>query len=219
MRLFDALLDLLFPPKCIFCRRLLKPMQSDLCPHCRTHLPMVDHNIKRGMFYSECFSVYYYEDFVSDSVRRFKFEGMQQYAEVYARQIAMLLLKKQVSFDVLSWVPISDKRRRKRGYDQTLLIAQAIGQELKVPCKRTLRKVRHNKPQSRLTKASERHENVLGVYKAVDPSSYAGLRVLLIDDVITTGATLSECSRVLRTAGAASVVCATLAATRESSNK
>lgn len=214
MKPVQWLLELLYPPKCVFCGRLLKKTEQDICRKCRFALPEAEQSVKHGAYYDECFVVYYYEEFVAESIRRFKFGGMQQYAGAYGRQLAMLLLRRRVGFDVLSWVPVSDKRRRERGYDQTLLLAQSVAAELGAPCVRTLRKVKNNRPQSSQPDAAARHANVLNAYQAVEPGRFAGKRVLLIDDVITTGATLSECSHTLRTAGAASVVCATLAAAR-----
>ena len=79
----------------------------------------------------------------------------------------------------------------------------------------TLRKVRDNPPQSGLEDAAARRANVLGVYEPVDPAAFRGKRLLLIDDILTTGATLTECVRVLKDAGAADVVCLTLAMVRD----
>ena len=78
----------------------------------------------------------------------------------------------------------------------------------------TLRKDRNTEAQSGLTEESQRRANVLGAYSPVDPSLVEGKRVLIIDDVVTTGSTLSECARVLRTMGASDVVCAALARAR-----
>ena len=80
---------------------------------------------------------------------------------------------------------------------------------------RTLRKIRHNPPQSGITGQAERRANVLGVYEAVGPESFKDKRVLLLDDIITTGATAGECARVLLTAGAKEVHCAAIAAVRQ----
>lgn len=213
------LLDLIYPPKCVFCGRLLKKNETDVCAKCRVALPEVVGSIERGEFFRCCWSVYYYEGFVAQSILRYKFGGMQQYADAYGRETAMLLLRSHVEFDVLTWVPVSDRRRRARGYDQSGLLAQAVASELGVPCTRTLRKKRDNPPQSRLRDHERRRANVLNAYEAVQEENFCGKRVLLIDDVITSGATLSECSRVLRTAGAAEVVCATLAAARNKDSR
>ena len=76
-------------------------------------------------------------------------------------------------------------------------------------------KVLDNPPQSGLEDAAARRANVLGAYRAVKPENFAGRRVLLVDDIITTGSTLGECARVLKEAGAAEVLCLTLADARE----
>ena len=79
----------------------------------------------------------------------------------------------------------------------------------------TLRKITDNPPQSGLDDSAARRANVLNVYEAVEPAAIRGKRFLLIDDILTTGATLSECVRILREAGAADVVCLTLAMVRD----
>lgn len=190
-----------------------------MCRKCRTELPEVDQPIRRGQFIDGCFAAYYYEEMVAESVRRFKFRARRQYAGPYGRLLAMRLLRERVRFDVLTWVPTSKERCRKRGYDQTRLLAQSVARELQLPCTETLCKTFHNNAQSRLHDAAARKANVLGVYEAVQPERFAGKRVLLIDDVVTSGATLSECAKTLRIAGADSVVCAAFAAVREKEQK
>ena len=219
MRLAARLLDLLFPPKCVFCQRLLAENETELCTRCRRELPETQKEIKRGEFFSSCICVYDYEGLVRESVLRFKFGGMRQYAGAYGRLLAMRLLRQKEQYDLVSWVPVSAKRRRSRGYDQTELLAHAVAKELELPCTQTLQKIRHNPAQSSQRDAAARRANVLGAYRAVSPERFAGRSVLLIDDILTTGATLSECSRVLLTAGASSVVCAALAATPEPGQK
>jgi len=216
MKLVAWLLDLIYPPKCAFCGKLLKKDETDLCGKCRKELPEVKGSVKRGESYRLCWPVYYYEGDVVESIRRFKFAGRQQYARVYGRLIAMALLRNQVEFDVLTWVPISKQRRKERGYEQTELIAQTVAAELGTTCVPTLKKVIDNPPQSLQKSAAKRRGNVLNAYQAVHPERFSGKRVLLIDDIVTTGATLSECSKTLRMAGAEQVECATLAATRQS---
>ena len=197
--LFSQLLDLLYPPKCVFCRRLLRPEEHDVCARCAHELEPIPAPLRRGQFYTECYAVYPYEGVVAESLRRFKFSGQSQYAASFGRMLAPLL--RTAPFEVLTWVPVSAKRRRSRGYDQTELLAHAVAKELELPCTQTLQKIRHNPAQSSQRDAAARRANVLGAYRAVSPERFAGRSVLLIDDILTTGATLSECSRVLLTAG------------------
>ena len=118
-------------------------------------------------------------------------------------------------FDILSWIPVSPLRRFFRGYDQCELLAQAVAAELNVQPLPLLKKVRHNRPQSRIKDDAARRANVLGAYRVTDPAAIRDKRILLLDDVITTGATASECARVLLTAGAKSVNCAAVARRHE----
>lgn len=216
MKLIDRFLDLLYPPKCIFCTKLLRREETELCRRCRTELSEIEHSIKRGQFFDCCHSVFYYEDTVAEALKRFKFRGRSAYAACFGRLMAMRLLRERVEFDLITWAPVSKKRLRGRGYDQSFLLAQEISKELGVPCVRTLRKLRDNPPQSTRHDFAARQANVLNVYRAVSPEDFYGKRVLVIDDVITSGATLSECCRILKTAGAGSLVCATFAATPNS---
>lgn len=117
-------------------------------------------------------------------------------------------------FDILTYVPTAFLRRLRRGYDQMELLCNEVGKELGVTPVKTLRKVRNTPPQSGIKDISRRRANVLGAYQAACTESLAGKRILLLDDVITTGATISECARVLLTAGAKEVFCASMAVTQ-----
>lgn len=216
MKLVTWFLDLLYPPKCVFCRRLLHEEETEVCGHCRMQLQEIEHSLQRGQFFERCHSVYYYEDSVAEALRRFKFYGRREYASCFARLMAMRILREGVEFDLITWAPVSKKRLRKRGYDQSLLLAQEMAKELGVPCVRTLHKHKHRPPQSSQSNFAARQANALNAYEAVEPQNFYGKRVLVIDDVITSGATLSECCRILKTAGAGSLVCATFAATPKS---
>ena len=103
---------------------------------------------------------------------------------------------------------ISRQRKRSRGYDQVELIAKALSRELGIPAAPVLKKIRHTPPQSSLKSAAERRATVLGAYRVIAPDAVSGKRLLLLDDVITTGATASECARMLTMAGAAAIDCA-----------
>ena len=150
-----------------------------------------------------------------DSIRRYKFKGRRGYHKAYGKLVAQCVHDHLAGrYDLISWVPLSDKRKKERGYDQAFLLAGAAALELDDVAVETLRKGRHTDAQSGLDDDAARRANVLGAYTVVDPELVAGKRVLLIDDVITTGSTMAECARALRTAGAKEVLCATLARAR-----
>ncbi|MBQ1673495.1 MAG: ComF family protein, partial [Bacteroidales bacterium] len=129
-------------------------------------------------------------------------------------EMADLIAEKlEGKYDLITFVPVSRLRRFTRGYDQSKLLAEAVGRELDRPVARCVRKIRNTRRQSRLHSAAERKANVQNAYRAWRPQDWAGKRLLLIDDVLTTGATVSEVSRVLLTNGAAEVSCCFLAVT------
>lgn len=206
------LLALLFPPKCVLCRCLLSDCETDFCHHCRQTAPKYSNSKIKLSFVAGLTGVWYYKDTVRKSLLRYKFSGRRSYAPAYGRVLAMHLRNAGFAeFDVLTFVPIAPLRRLSRGYDQVALLTDAVGKELQLIPRRTLRKKRNTPPQSGIKDVYRRRANVLGAYKITDPDLVRGKRVLLLDDVLTTGATVSECARVLLTAGAKEVFCATLA--------
>ena len=215
----EVLLDLIFPPKCVFCKKLLRKGDDGICARCQEHLPWcVGPEAEQTMeFVSLCASPLWYQDEVRESFHRYKFKGSRGYAKAYGRLMAQCVQDHLAGrYDLITWVPLSEQRRKSRGYDQAMLLAEAAALELGDVAAETLVKVRDTGAQSALGKDdSARRANVLGAYRPTDPELIAGQRVLLMDDVVTTGSTLSECARTLRTAGAADVVCVTLARARK----
>lgn len=211
----DFLLNLLFPPKCILCGALLEKDETDLCRACRIDSPECHKNNLKFSFLDSWAAVWYYEGYIRKSLHRFKFSRARHYAAPYGRLLAMKLQTEYPEgFDLLTWVPVSRVRKFTRGYDQVELLAEAVGAELGMKPVRTLQKLRNNRPQSGISGMAKRRANVLGVYRIVDAEAVRGKRVLLLDDIITTGATAGECARVLLTAGAKEVHCGCVAAVR-----
>ncbi len=219
MRLIKTLQALLFPPKCILCNRVLEAEESDLCHRCRLDAPAFGGTKNKYPYLDSLTAVWYYEEDVRRSILRYKFGGRRSYAGSYGQLLAMAVQQAEGEFDVVTWIPISQKRLRKRGFDQVELLAQALGRELEMEPIPTLQKVHDNPPQSHITGSAQRRANVLGVYRVLCPESVAGKRILLLDDIITTGATAGECARVLLTAGAKEVHCGVIAATRQHKKK
>lgn len=216
MRALEWLLRLVFPPKCVLCRRLLEKEETDLCRSCRNETPQWSEE-KSLRFVDDYTAVWYYEGHVRESLLRFKFSNARSYADAYGRLIAMRV-RQELPEDIslVTWVPIGPRRKYKRGYDQCQLLAQAVGKELELPVHAVLRKAKDNPAQSTLPDAAQRRTNVLGVYSILQPVK--GKQVLLLDDIITTGATVSEAARMLRQAGAKRVYVAAVAAGRNQSH-
>ena len=216
MRFYYYLINLLFPPKCILCGKLLKQEEQDLCRECRVDSPEYPGRKESFQFLDSFTAVWYYEGNVRRSLLRYKFYNYRSFASGYGRLLAMKLLEcHPEGFDCLTWIPVSRLRKLRRGYDQVELLAKAVGRELGMTPVPLLKKIRHNRPQSGLSDASKRRANVLGAYQAIHREVISGKRILLLDDILTTGATAGEAARVLLTAGAKEIHCAASAAARK----
>ena len=208
-----GLLALLYPPKCPFCQKLLEPGEELICASCRPKLPWTTEAGGRtvGRFFSRCVSPLYYTDTAREALLRFKFGSRISCAAAFGSLIAERLSReKDLRYDLVTWIPSSFLRIRHRGYSQSRLLAEETAKRLGEECTALLRRRAHRVPQSRMRTEADRIANVSGAFRAVHPERFVGKRVLLIDDVVTTGATLSECARVLLGAGAEDVVCAAL---------
>ena len=206
------LLDFFFPRHCPFCGRVSE--KALLCGQCARTLPRCA-EVRTGPF-GECAAPLYYEDNVRKAILDFKFknrvENLNCFGSLMAEKAAEVYSDR---FDAVTWVPVSKKRLKKRGFDQARMLCASLCVDWHVEPQETLRKITDNPPQSGLDDSAARRANVLNVYEAVEPAAIRGKRFLLIDDILTTGATLSECVRILREAGAADVVCLTLAMVRD----
>ncbi len=213
MKILDLIAHLLYPWKCVFCESVLK--DTDICHECEKKLPYTvgDSAMQKFPFIDKCVSPLYYKDKVRASVHRYKFGGCSAYSRRYAALMSDCVENNLDcrSIDVISWIPLSKKRLHQRGYDQARLLAEEIAAKTGLPCRQLLQKVKNNSAQSLTRDAKQRRENVAGVYALDDGADVSGLRILLVDDVVTTGATMSEAARILRKAGAKSVFGVTLA--------
>ncbi len=205
--------DLLFPPRCIFCENIVPPGRQ-ICQECAKK---VNHNaggltsVQADGRKIPCAFLYPYKGIVRDSILQFKFHGKKTNACWYAEQLAkkIKMAFPDARFDIVTSVPLFKNRMRERGYNQSELIAMPLANFLHIPYAECLRRVEENRIQHFLGKKA-RAGNVRGAYLPFGLMA-SGKCVLLIDDIITTGATLAECSSMLFLGGAKSVCCAVVA--------
>lgn len=211
MSFSDFLLDLLFPPKCPFCGRLLEKGEL-LCSECQRDLPWLSGQAAETEveLAASCVSALRYQDKVRSAVHAYKFGGRSARSKPFGFLIAQSISDRGLATDLITWPSLSKKRLRQRGYDQAELLALEVGKRLGLPVLRTVDK-QERPAQSGLEGEAARRANLLGAYTAIAPERFAGKTILLIDDVVTSGSTLSECAKTLRLAGAKKVLCATLA--------
>ncbi|MCI8839297.1 MAG: ComF family protein [Oscillospiraceae bacterium] len=216
MRPLSLLLELLYPPKCPFCGRILERGEEGWCVCCQEDLPWTGADEgKEVEGCAACLSPLWYRDGVRDGVRRFKFKGGRGCARLFGQLMAQCLQDRWTGrVDLVTWAPLHPERKRRRGYDQAELLARRVGELTGTPVEGVLEKVRATAVQSQAGEDGARQANVRGAYAAVPGLDLTGKRVALVDDVATSGATLSECAAALHRAGAECVVGLTLARAR-----
>ena len=214
MKPHHALFDLLYPPKCPFCSRILERGEERMCVLCGQDLPWTD-----GPGQVEgcglCLSPLHYRGGVRDAVHRYKFKGGADLAGLFGELMAQCLSdNRDGAADLVTWVPLHPKRKKRRGYDQAELLARRTAELCGMPVVPTLEKVRLTGVQSRQNTEADRRANVEGAYRVLPGLDLTGKRVVLVDDVVTTGSTLAQCAACLRSAGAVTVVALTFARAR-----
>jgi len=217
MTAWEKLLDLLFPPKCPYCRKILDDPRAPVCPECRPKLPWLEGTAgeRRIDFADGCFSLLAYGDMVRAAIHRYKFGRVRALAKPFAALMAQCLQERLPDgADYICWAPLSKKRKRERGFNQAELLGREVGRLLSIPAGPALAKVRDTAPQSELEEESARRANARGAYALLPGTDLTGKRVVLVDDVVTSGATLSECAALLRQGRAEQVFCLTLAKAR-----
>ena len=199
--LAERLKDALWPRTCAVrdCGRPSDRPGRYICSRCYETLPWYDEFAKSAFAYLEP---------VAPLINIFKFNGAEYLAEDFADALELAFRKKHdaTAVDVVVPVPLHPRRLAKRGYNQSGLLAAAFAERIGRLCDETsLVRVRDTEHQSR-SSGEERRKNLKGAFRVVDPSRVRGRIVVLIDDVMTTGATLEECAQALYAAGAHKVI-------------
>lgn len=215
--IWEELLRLVYPPKCVFCGTLLERVERDACKACLAELPWTDASsaVRMGRAFSRCVSPFFLTGKVHQALVDYKYHQRESYGVCFGRWMGACARRcLSDPFDLVTWVPVSRKRLRERGFDQCRLLAVQVAKVYGMRPVRTLEKWK-DVPSLASSEASPamRRELVAGVYRAVSPETVAGRRILLVDDIITTGSTLEEAARTLLAAGAAEVCCVTAART------
>jgi len=184
---------------CAHCGR--KTEQSETyCDTCKNFFVSVD--VARSVF-----------DFSGDVpmlIKRFKYKNGRYLAEIFAKELAPLILKNFPKSDVTVYIPMTEKAKRKRGFNQTELLAREVAVLTGLPVSDALVK-KCETPRQALLGRNERLKNLENTFKIIDKDAFEGKRVLIIDDVTTTGATAEIVAKLLKKKGAAEVYLATIA--------
>ena len=234
--LFRALVDIIFPPLCHLCKTFIAdagdihlcpgcrekiiPLDSPLCPVCGVPFATENGSDHRcgacrahPPAYTAARAAVIFSGPVQELIHRFKYGHKVHLCRplglLTARQLAVFAA--EAAADLVMPVPLHKKRLRWRGYNLALLLAGSLAKQWRLPLVRqNLRRVRWTEPQINLA-AGERELNVRGAFAVSNRDAVAGKRIILVDDVFTTGSTVAECARTLKRAGAEAVFIVTVA--------
>jgi ComF family protein len=234
-RVVCGFLDLLFPDQCRICEQPLhEASRVPVCSGCLKHPEPIQPEFycrtRRTPFlnkypldesgqcalcrlgvngFDEVYSAGAYEGALRKLIHLFKFDGVQPLASPLGAFLKRILPREQ-RFDAIVPMPLHWRRRWQRGFNQSELLAREIARDWKIPVKKAVYRKRATVPQAGLTSA-QRRKNVQGAFETNKKMRLDGLHVMLVDDVLTTGATASACARALKRTGAARVSLITLA--------
>ncbi len=225
MGMWDCVLAALFPPRCTLCDRVIAP-GGHLCRVCRDTAPFVLPPVcdscgrgeemcichRRRRHFARCVSPFYFKGVVHTGIGRLKNQGYHPQVIGFAAEIAEVIRREYggIGFHGVTAVPLHRKELRRRGFNPAQLLAKELAQRLEVPYLPLLEKRYITRPQKSLS-ARQRSGNLLGAFDVTEPTALPGRTVLLVDDVITTGATLDECAKMMKIYGAEEVFAVTAA--------
>ncbi|MBI4726169.1 ComF family protein [candidate division TA06 bacterium] len=237
--LFHSLLNFIFPPFCASCHKNMLQQKSGLicdtcwdslerweaqsCQRCGMQVPSVSEDQapllcpKCRVPDWACADIRVIGPFkapLADAIHLLKYSDRRSVVKKFSGYMEQLLAGAghYQTADLILAVPLHPARKRERGYNQAQLLAQALGKLLNKPCpEKIIFRARHNRTQTKLNK-QQRLENVRDIFTVKKPELVKGKRIILIDDVLTTGATIGSCASSLLAAGASQVLALTAAA-------
>ena len=198
--ILEEIIKLIYPPVCSFCGKIDK---NYLCENCKKNLQELEKvHIDRykNKFFNEHIYMFKYEKYIREKILNYKFNDKPFYYKTFTN---IFITNKKMcdilkSYDIIIPVPIHNKRRKQRGYNQTELIAKELAKGiLNLEYLNILTKNKNAKPQSMLNK-EQRIENAKNVYGVIKNIDIENKKILIFDDIYTTGATANECAKVLR---------------------
>ncbi|MCD8036735.1 MAG: ComF family protein [Clostridiales bacterium] len=211
--MINYLSKLIFPERCVFCSRPTKLHSAEpyICEECAEHMPYLNRRARlaeptpgriRGL------SVFRYEA-VKDTIFKMKYEGYRQYGKIMGNLMADYILENDMQVflnaDILVPVPLWSKKEKERGFNQAELLAEGISEKIGIPCVgHFICRTKNTTPQNGLEHEARR-ENMRNAFSINEKYSAVGKKVVIVDDIYTTGSTVFECAKTIFAAGAKDV--------------
>lgn len=231
LSIWNQCIDLIFPRRCPICHEIVTPAGDLTCPSCLKKIHFIRSpvckkcgkevsNVEKEYCY-DCFkhkrsydyglSLLRYDELTKSSMAAIKYKNKTEYLDFYSEAIWRYYQKQlmAMNIDIIVPVPIHRKRRRERGFNQAEILAVKIGAFMGLPVVRDgLVRTKNTDPQKKLT-SQERLRNLSHAFQQ-NNAAVAGKRILLVDDIYTTGSTVEACSRALKEGGAANIFVITI---------
>jgi ComF family protein len=204
--IFRDILNLIFPAYCICCNDFLSGKRTIICESCFSRINSVSEQQKAVFleridkpYFDELFIKFHFSELFQQLMHYFKYQGYTAIADYLAASVIEIV---ENTYDFITAVPLHHTKKRERGFNQSEILAQKIGHLKDIEYADILERMKYTSSQTRLSR-SQRKENMTDAFKMVREVKNKSL--LIVDDVITTAATLNECARILKDAGAARV--------------
>lgn len=228
MGIASSLLNLLFPPKCCICGHYCEELLCDTCKDtfsliegpicakcgkpCHCEVTSCRECKGRRLYFDVGRSLGFYESNLKEAIHHFKYNNGRKLAVVFAdmAQESCHCQREFWAVDLVTYVPSTTAKEIHRGYNQAELFGREVAKRIEKPSIKTLYRVKQTEDQNKL-KLEQRRQNVRDAFKALPKTDLKGSRVLLVDDVYTTGSTINECAKALKKAGARQVNVLTIA--------
>ena len=200
--IFEGILDIVYPleENCVICKR---DGFIGLCPSCKA-------KIKRAEVGEDNISYGFYGGILKELILKFKYGSNFTCGSILSQFLLEVINENNIEADFICYVPMTKASKRKRGFNQCEIIANKISCETNIPVYHCIKKIKDTKEQKSLNK-EQRSENLNGAFSIDESKNISGKNILLIDDVITTGATINECKKILKKYNVNKIIVLTLA--------
>lgn len=208
-RLARDIINIIFPPTCIFCGEIINSGEY-ICNSCSKKISIIfpGYPPPQGeRHYTHIYSVFLYKDLLEQTVHRIKYHHDYFSALVLGKFTGKILKSNRFNFEEYNYiipVPTGRKRRKKRLFNQTEVILKGISREIKIPEITKITRIKQEKSQVGLT-VKERSENIKEAFRLPNEQLFFGRKIIIFDDIFTTGATVNEIAKILIRAGAEKV--------------
>lgn len=213
--MFEKLLNLVYPKRCFWCMKKINENISYTCEKCSNILKYrLNESLDVSIYdrhFERLITCFLYKDDIRKKVLEFKFSNKPFLGKIFAKSMVDILIEKKITADLIIPVPMHYTKYYERGYNQSEILAKYISKELGIKYNtRVLKKIKKTRVQSTLN-AIDRRNNVMNTYAVKRKNKIYGKIILLIDDIYTTGATVNECSKVLKENDVGKIIVVTIA--------